>query len=126
MNDAAEVPVDDGTQRFQKELLAGTVSLLLLSLLERAGEPLYGYEIAKLFERARETGPEIKRGTLYPALRSLEKRGYLQSEVVASETGPPRRYYTITSAGRGAASSWRDVWLQTQEMVRSVLSESQE
>ena len=111
---------DDSLQRFQKELLAGTVSLVLLSLLEQADEPLYGYQIAKRFE-AGGSSPPMKRGTLYPALRSLESRGLLESHIEASDAGPPRRYYSITAEGREAAAAWREIWRNVSEFVGSIL-----
>ena len=41
-------------KKFQKELSSGTVSLALLAVLAKAGEPLYGYLIAKELERVGE------------------------------------------------------------------------
>ena len=112
---------DNGSARFQKELLSGTVSLLLLSLLEQANEPLYGYQIARGFEPEGGDGPPIKRGTLYPALRSLEARGLLDSHLAPSDAGPARKYYSITEDGRRAAASWRQIWRHTSRLVESIL-----
>ena len=42
--------IEDLHRKFQRELNAGTVSLVLLALLARAGEPQYGYQIAKQLE----------------------------------------------------------------------------
>ncbi len=111
---------DDSLQRFHKELLAGTVSLVLLSLLAQVDEPLYGYQIAKRFE-VDGSPPPIKRGTLYPALRSLEARGFLSSHIEASDAGPPRRYYRITETGRAAAVAWQEVWHEVTGFVHSIL-----
>ena len=41
------MPPDDTSRKFQKELNSGAVSLVLMSVLQRNGEPMYGYEIAK-------------------------------------------------------------------------------
>ena len=105
------------TKKFQKELNAGTSSLVLLSVLSRSSEPMYGYQIAKMLE---DSGPEIpmmKQGTLYPVLRSLEDNGLLTSMVEPSVSGPPRRYYTITSEGRQALTDWLEIWKQTKKFV---------
>ena len=90
-------------RKFQKELSSGIVSLALLALLARADKPLYGYQIAKELEGFGE-GLPVKQGTLYPVLRSLEAGGLLSSEVEPSVAGPPRRYYSVTEAGRQASS----------------------
>lgn len=104
-------------KKFLKELNAGISALVLLSVLSRAREPLYGYQIAKQIEESRDEGPIIKLGTLYPVLRSLEDNGLLASEVEPSVTGPPRRYYRITEPGRHALENWKEIWHQTREFV---------
>jgi PadR family transcriptional regulator PadR len=63
----------------------------------------------------------VKQGTLYPVLRSLEAGGLLSSEVEPSVTGPPRRYYTVTDAGREAVGLWQGSWERTKEFVDAVL-----
>jgi len=105
------------TKKFQKELNAGTSSLVLLSVLSRSKEAMYGYQIAKMLE---ESGPEIaimKQGTLYPVLRSLEENGLLESTVEPSVSGPPRRYYKITADGRTELIEWLEIWKQTKKFV---------
>jgi PadR family transcriptional regulator, regulatory protein PadR len=104
-------------KKFQKELNAGIAALVLLSVLDKAEGPMYGYQIAKLVEESLAGGAFIKLGTLYPVLRSLEDSGLLLSEVEPSVTGPPRRYYRITSEGRSTLRRWMQIWSQTQDMV---------
>ncbi|HMU93159.1 MAG TPA: PadR family transcriptional regulator [Anaerolineales bacterium] len=109
--------ISSHTRKFQKELNAGTSSLVLLSVLSRSKEPMYGYQIAKMLE---ESGPEIpmmKQGTLYPVLRSLEENGLLESTVEPSVSGPPRRYYKITNDGREALKEWAEIWKITKKFV---------
>jgi len=109
------------TKKFQKEMNAGTSSLVLLNVLSRSTEPMYGYQIAKLLE---ENGPDLplmKQGTLYPVLRSLEENGLLSSMVEPSVSGPPRRYYTITADGREAMKEWLEIWKQTKKFVDTIL-----
>ena len=108
---------DISDRKFQKDLNAGIAALVLLSVLSRAVEPMYGYQIAKLI---REGASTIKQGTLYPVLRALESNGLLQSEVEPSVSGPPRRYYRITEAGRDTLIRWLRIWQQTRALVDSV------
>ena len=91
---------DAPIRKFQKELNAGIVALVLLATLADASEPLYGYQIAKQLEHKTSDPGIMKQGTLYPVLRSLSAAGLLDSRVEPSVSGPPRRYYTITAAGR--------------------------
>ena len=108
--------MDISDRKFQKDLNAGTAALVLLSVLSRAAEPMYGYQIAKLIKEEAST---IKQGTLYPVLRALESSGLLESEVEPSISGPPRRYYRITEAGRDTLVRWLRIWQQTKALVDS-------
>ena len=109
------------TKKFQKEMNAGIASLVLLSVMEQATEPLYGYQVAKLLEDHSQDTPMMKQGALYPVLRSLESSGLLESKVEPSVSGPPRRYYTITKAGRQTFQIWLQAWEQTKSYVDTVL-----
>ncbi|HXY76923.1 MAG TPA: PadR family transcriptional regulator [Steroidobacteraceae bacterium] len=108
---------DSQPRKFQKDLNAGLVALVLLAVLERSSEDLYGYEIAKRLQRANEGEALFKEGTIYPVLRSLAAGGLLTSRVVPSYAGPPRRYYRITEEGRAMLELWRGMWRQTRDFV---------
>lgn len=110
--------LEDLERKFQKELNAGTVALLLLATLAQATEPRYGYEIAKELE---DRAPITKLGTLYPTLRSLEGLGLLESRVEPSVAGPPRKYYKITRDGRRTLAAWAGIWKQTSTCVNAML-----
>ena len=113
--------VNAANRKFQKELNAGTVALVLLGVMSRAGEPTYGYQIIKQIEERRTDVPMMKQGALYPVLRSLERSGLLESTVEPSTSGPPRRYYRITGLGRRALDEWTGIWYETKTFVDSIL-----
>jgi len=108
-------------KKFQKEMNAGIASLVLLSVMGQADEPMYGYQIAKLLDDNSQETPMMKQGALYPVLRSLEKSGLLESKVEPSVSGPPRRYYTITNVGRETLTLWEEIWGQTKNFVENIL-----
>lgn len=109
-------------KKFRKELNAGTLSLVILAVLEQSEESLYGYQIAKSLENYDQLGePAVKQGTLYPILRSMEKNGLLESLVEPSISGPPRKYYSITALGQETLSSWQTIWYQTRDFVDAIL-----
>ena len=116
-----DLDIDSQLRKFQKELSAGTVSLALLAVLEVAGEPMYGYQIAKRLERFGGGVLSGKQSALYPVLRNLEGAGLLESFVEPSMSGPPRRYYRITEAGRSTLHEWVAAWRATRDSVDSVL-----
>ncbi|PKQ19620.1 MAG: PadR family transcriptional regulator [Actinobacteria bacterium HGW-Actinobacteria-6] len=108
-------------RKFQKELNSGTVSLVLLAILDQSSEALYGYQIAKRLEGAAVESMPVKQGALYPVLRQLEAQGLLGSTVEPSVAGPPRRYYTITPAGREVLEQWKVTWSRTRDFVDGTL-----
>jgi PadR family transcriptional regulator PadR len=114
--------IDLVDRKFQKELNAGIAALVLLNILKDAESAMYGYQIASLVGEDEKGDPLIKQGTLYPVLHSLEDNGLLKSEVEPSVTGPPRRYYRITQAGRQALNRWAKTWLRTRNFVDSIIA----
>ena len=113
--------VDSAVRKFQKELNAGTAALVLLAILERSGDQLYGYQIAKQLEEATSGGVPAKQGTLYPVLRSLEAQGLLSSRVEPSVAGPPRKYYAITPVGAEVLAEWKEAWKRMRDFVDGTL-----
>ena len=108
-------------KKFQKELSTGTTALVLLVVLSKAKEPMYGYQIAKRLEQSADGALSGKQSALYPVLRNLCAAGLLKSHIEPSDSGPPRRYYAITALGRAAAEEWTSTWTATRKFVDSVL-----
>jgi transcriptional regulator len=103
----------------RSELVKGTLTLLVLSVLED-GE-LYGYEIA---QRIRQRSGEVfapSEGALYPTLHRLEREGALQASWGPSERGPRRRYYALTPRGQGLLADARSEWRTISAGVAGVV-----
>jgi PadR family transcriptional regulator PadR len=117
--DPGQEPLDleQLTRKFQKELNSGLIALVLLSVLERAGDELYGYQIAKQLQGDAGDEAIVKQGALYPVLRTMSAQGLLTSRVVPSVSGPPRRYYRITDLGRATLARWLEIWTRTRGFV---------
>jgi PadR family transcriptional regulator PadR len=108
---------DSSARKFQKDLNGGLVGLVLLAVLNQSGDDLYGYEIAKRLASANDGASIFKEGTIYPVLRALSAAGLLTSRIVPSYSGPPRRYYRITEAGRAVFAEWTSIWQGTRSFV---------
>lgn len=111
----------DPKKKFRKELSSGTTSLILLSVLAQASEPMYGYQIAKLITQKSSNAPIMKQGALYPVLRALAAAEFLESHVNPSVSGPPRRYYKITESGRETLLEWELIWKETSSFIDNIL-----
>ena len=111
-------------RKFHKELSAGTVSLALLAVVAASADPLYGYQIAKRLEQTGDGVLAGKQSALNPVLRNLEAAGLLDSFVEPSVSGPPRRYYRATAAGRAALVDWSAAWRATRDSLDAVLKDA--
>lgn len=107
--------------KFRREVTSGSLSLMLLALLDATGEPTYGYDVARRIAELAPDGDAPRQGTLYPALRSLEKLGLLSSSVRPSTSGPARKYYELTDEGRHVLPMWRAEWQRMRDFVDAVL-----
>jgi len=112
---------ESADKKFQKELVSGVAALVLLTILDKAAEPMYGYQIAKVIDGQAEDATVLKQGALYPVLRSLESSRLLESRVEPSVSGPPRRYYQVTELGRATLARWREMWNQMRSFVDTVM-----
>ena len=106
--------------KLDKGFIAGSSTMLILSLVER--EDMYGYEmIIELARRSQDTF-QMKEGTLYPILHTLEKEKCLTSYQQMSPTGRMRKFYRITPLGRKLLTEKRAEWAQFAQGVDQVLS----
>ena len=62
-----------------KNLVSGSMGMMLLKLLSE--KDMYGYEMIETLRKRSENVFELKAGTLYPQLHSLEEKRYLDSFV---------------------------------------------
>jgi len=96
---------ESADKKFQKELISGVAALVLLTILDKAAEPMYGYQIAKVIDGQAEDAAVLKQGALYPVLRSLESSRLLESRVEPSVSGLPGG---TTRSRNWAEVPWRD------------------
>ena len=104
------------------ELLKGTLSLLILSLLSR--KPMYGYEIAATVHRDTDGAFTWREGSLYPNLHKLQADGLIVGAWEEKETGRKRRYYHLTAKGRAALKEKVQSWAELCRAVNRVLEKS--
>lgn len=106
------------------ELIKGTLSLLILSLLSR--KAMYGYEIASTVKAETNGAFEWRAGSLYPSLHKLEKEGLVQAEWEGELGSRRRKYYHITDRGRDALAEKSNAWVMVCQAVNQVLENSDE
>ena len=105
--------------KLDKGLIAGSSTLLVLTLLEK--EDMYGYQmITELSRRSNDTF-QMKEGTLYPILHALEKGKYLSAYEQEAPTGRVRKYYHLTRRGTAALKEEAQAWQTYSGAVNAVL-----
>ena len=94
--------------KIDKSLMTGSTTLLILSLL--SGEEMYGYQMITELARRSDRTFELKEGTLYPILHTLEADRLVTVREKEAETGRVRKYYRITRKGLKALEEKKEEW----------------
>src|ERR1700704_5873653 len=95
------------------QMRKGTLQYCVLALL--ADEERYGFDLVRAL--AETDGMVTSEGTIYPLLSRLRRDGLVETTWRESTTGPPRRYYRLTKAGRMALDGFMDEWGRFREAV---------
>jgi PadR family transcriptional regulator, regulatory protein PadR len=95
------------------QMRRGTLQYCVLSLL--ADEERYGFDLVRGL--AEMDGMVTSEGTIYPLLSRLRRDGLVESTWQESPSGPPRRYYHLTTAGRAALEAFRLEWRRFRDAV---------
>lgn len=99
------------------QLRRGVIEFCVLALL--ADEERYGFELVQ--QLAGEQAMVTTEGTLYPLLGRLRREGAVETSWRESPTGPPRRYYRLTPAGRKSLAAFVDEWTRFRASVDAIL-----
>lgn len=100
------------------DALRGHLDPMILAVVEH--EPLHGYAVMEALLERSGGALDLPTGTLYPALRRLERAGYLSSEW-STVGGRKRRTYQLTSAGQKMLATGKSEWDAFRTVVEGVL-----
>lgn len=101
-----------------KSLISGSLTMLLLKLLEE--KDMYGYEMIETLRNRSNNVFELKAGSMYPLLHGLEEKNILISYENAV-SGKTRKYYSITKEGKKYLKSKKEEWNEYSKAVGNVL-----
>ncbi|MCD7761716.1 MAG: PadR family transcriptional regulator [Lachnospiraceae bacterium] len=102
-----------------KTLMSGSLGTMILRLLSE--KDMYGYEMIEVLRSRSENVFELKAGTLYPLLHTLENKRFLIS-YEKEVSGKVRKYYQITKEGSGYLEQKKTEWEQYAKAVSKVLA----
>lgn len=97
------------------QLKKGVLALCVLALLSHADS--YAYEIASRLTKDIDMGE----GTIYPLMRRMQSDGLVETYLVESQSGPPRKYYRLTAAGRESLAQQKAEWTTFANAVNSIV-----
>ena len=106
------------TESLQIQLKKGVLEMCVLALLSKGDN--YAYDIASRMAEAVGMGE----GTIYPLMRRMQNDGLVDTRLVESNSGPPRKYYRLTSVGRAAFTAQKREWRAFMDSVNQLLGES--
>ena len=99
------------------DLVQGTLHMLILKTL--ALEPMHGYGIGVRLEQISKGVFRVNAGSLFPALRRLERDGVIKGEWRVTENNRRAKYYALTTQGRNQLKrETRDWAVQTTAIAR--------
>jgi PadR family transcriptional regulator PadR len=100
-----------------RDLVQGTLHMLILKTL--ALEPMHGYGIGVRLEQISKGVFQVNGGSLFPALRRLERDGLIKGEWRLTENNRRAKYYGLTGQGRATLKrETRDWEVQTTAIAR--------
>jgi PadR family transcriptional regulator, regulatory protein PadR len=104
----------------QSGLVQGTLDMLILKTL--ALEPMHGYGIGVRIEQISKGVFQVNAGSLFPAIRRMERDGLIAGEWSATENNRRAKYYALTAAGRKQLARETREWNQTADLIAAFLA----
>jgi len=89
-------------------VVQGTLHMLILKTL--ALEPMHGYGIGVRLEQISKGVFHVNAGSLFPALRRLERDGLIAGEWRVTENNRRAKYYKLTPQGRAKLKRETQTW----------------
>lgn len=112
---------DKNIENSKAQMRKGTLEFAILLIIARgnvyAGDILEGLKKADLL---------VVEGTLYPLLSRLKREELLEYSWKESSSGPPRKYYSLTDAGKQMISSLTTTWKSLSTSIHSLIQSYEE
>ncbi len=106
--------------RIDKSLLSGSTTTLLLKLLQE--KDMYGYEMINTLSEKSDHTFDLKAGTIYPILHTLEKKQFVKSYEQKADNDRVRKYYHLTEKGERLLLEKHQEWITYSKAVNKVLN----
>jgi PadR family transcriptional regulator len=112
---AGKLDIDQWSTQLRK----GLAELCVLAAVRQLGEA-YGYQLVQFLTN--HNGLELTESTVYPLLARLAREGHLSVTSTPSPSGPPRRYYRITTSGRRSLETMLTHWSAVGASIQRIIA----
>jgi PadR family transcriptional regulator PadR len=99
----------------QAQMRKGILEYCILSILDK--KEAYPSEILETLKDAKLI---VVEGTLYPLLTRLKNMELLSYRWEESQSGPPRKYFTLTKMGKAFLEELDNTWSELSEAVNKI------
>lgn len=99
----------------RSQMRKGILEYCILSIIDK--NACYASDIIDEMKKARLI---VVEGTLYPLLTRLKNAGYLNYKWEESKSGPPRKYYSLTTEGQIFLKSLTETWEELSGAVETI------
>lgn len=96
----------------------------MLILKTLALEPLHGYGIGVRLDQISKGVFQVNAGSLFPALRRLERDGLIAGEWRTTENSRRAKYYKLTAKGRTRLKEESREWEEQTAAIARILNAS--
>jgi len=93
----------------------GLLEFILLKMIN--SRPVY---VAEILAELKGTEFATQEGTLYPLLSRMRRDEYLDYQWKESESGPPRKYYSLTKRGKTQLEETEEYWQKIIQLIKNI------
>lgn len=104
------------TENTQAQMRKGILEFCILLIISR--DKVYCSDILSAL---REANLLVVEGTVYPLLTRLKNSGLLSYDWEESQSGPPRKYYSLTSKGKETLKQLMATWNSLDKSISSLV-----
>ena len=105
------------TEKIRTQMRKGILEMCILSAINKTNEAY----VSDLIEALKDADMIVVEGTLYPLLTRLKNADLLAYQWKESTSGPPRKYYVLTDAGKRFLAETVKAWKELEQMIDKLI-----
>lgn len=103
-------------ESYKNQMRKGMLEFCTLLIIEK--DKAYA---SKILTELKLSNLLVVEGTLYPLLSRLKTQGLLSYSWEESKSGPPRKYYELTTEGKHTLIHLKEIWKELSKSINSLI-----